>query len=266
MNQSVIESYREGNGMYGKMQQHLQRKIAEIEQAGLFKRERVLRGPQHAEVSVASETVVINLCANNYLGLANHPAVIQAANQALEQSGYGRASVRFICSTQSIHKQLEDRLSAFLRAEDTILYDSGFDANGGLFETLLEPEDAVISDELNHPSIIDGLRLCKAAKVRYRNCDMDDLESKLKKAKTARNRLIATDDVFSIDGYIAKLKNICDLTEKYDALVMVDDSIIIDFIGENGRGMSELCGAEGRIDIITETPGKALSGAFWRNY
>jgi glycine C-acetyltransferase len=247
--------------MYGKVQSHLQNKIAEIQQAGLFKSERVLLGPQQPEISVAKGTSVLNLCANNYLGLANHPAVVQAARQALEDWGYGLASVRFICGTQLIHKQLEDRLSAFLGTEDAILYGSCFDANGGLFETLLEAEDAVLSDELNHASIIDGIRLCKAAKFRYRNGDMDDLEAKLKEAANARNRLIATDGVFSMDGYIAKLGTICDLAEKYDALVMVDDSHAVGFVGDNGRGTPELCGVQGRVDIITGTLGKALGGA-----
>jgi glycine C-acetyltransferase len=247
--------------MYGKIQRHLQEKISEIQHAGLFKRERVIEGPQQADISVDNGTSVLNLCANNYLGLANHPAVVQAAQQALEDWGYGLASVRFICGTQSIHKQLEERLSAFLGMEDSILYGSCFDANGGLFETLLEAEDAVISDELNHASIIDGIRLCKAAKFRYRNGDMDDLESKLKDAVNSRYRLIATDGVFSMDGYIAKLESICDLAEKYNALVMVDDSHAVGFVGENGRGTPELCGVEGRIDIITGTLGKALGGA-----
>lgn len=247
--------------MYGKIQRHLQDTIVEIQQAGLFKRERVIEGPQQADISVDNGTSVLNLCANNYLGLANHPAVVQAAQQALKDWGYGLASVRFICGTQSIHKQLEERLSAFLGTEDSILYGSCFDANGGLFETLLGPEDAIISDELNHASIIDGIRLCKAAKLRYRNGDMDDLESKLKDAANARYRLIATDGVFSMDGYIAKLERICDLADKYDALVMVDDSHAVGFVGKNGRGTPELCGVEGRIDIITGTLGKALGGA-----
>ena len=247
--------------MYGKVQSHLQNKITEIQQAGLFKNERVLLGPQQPEISVTKGTSVLNLCANNYLGLANHPAVVQAAQQALEDWGYGLASVRFICGTQSIHKQLEDRLSAFLGTEDTILYGSCFDANGGLFETLLEAEDAILSDELNHASIIDGIRLCKAAKFRYRSGDMDDLEAKLREAANARYRLIATDGVFSMDGYIARLGTICDLAEKYDALVMVDDSHAVGFVGDHGRGTPELCGVQGRIDIITGTLGKALGGA-----
>ena len=247
--------------MYGKVQSHLQNKITEIQQAGLFKNERVLLGPQQPEISVTKGTSVLNLCANNYLGLANHPAVVQVAQQALEDWGYGLASVRFICGTQSIHKQLEDRLSAFLGTEDTILYGSCFDANGGLFETLLEAEDAILSDELNHASIIDGIRLCKAAKFRYRSGDMDDLEAKLREAANARYRLIATDGVFSMDGYIARLGTICDLAEKYDALVMVDDSHAVGFVGDHGRGTPELCGVQGRIDIITGTLGKALGGA-----
>ncbi len=247
--------------MYGKMQRDLQEKVVKIQQAGLFKRERVIEGPQQADISVENGTSVLNLCANNYLGLANHPAVVQAAQQALTDWGYGLASVRFICGTQSIHKQLEQRLSAFLGMEDSILYGSCFDANGGLFETLLEPEDAVISDELNHASIIDGIRLCKAAKFRYRNGDMADLESKLKDAANARYRLIATDGVFSMDGYIAKLGTICDLADKYDALVMVDDSHAVGFVGNHGRGTPELCGVEGRVDIVTGTLGKALGGA-----
>src|SRR5580658_4687277 len=247
--------------MYGKIQHDLQEKVVKIQHCGLFKRERVIEGPQQADISVENGTSVLNLCANNYLGLANHPAVVEVSQQALKDWGYGLASVRFICGTHSIHKQLEQRLSAFLGTEDSILYGSCFDANGGLFETLLEAEDAVISDELNHASIIDGIRLCKAAKFRYRNGDMADLESKLKEAANARYRLIATDGVFSMDGYIAKLESICDLAEKYDAMVMVDDSHAVGFVGENGRGTPELCGVEGRIDIITGTLGKALGGA-----
>jgi glycine C-acetyltransferase len=246
--------------MYGKVQQLLQGKLAEIEKAGLYKRERVIAGPQQPEVAVASGTV-LNLCANNYLGLANHPAVVEAAQQSLRDWGYGLASVRFICGTQQIHKQLEDRLSTFLGMEDTILYGSCFDANGGLFETLMEAEDAIISDELNHASIIDGIRLSKAGRYRYRNGDMNDLEAQLKQASGARTRLIATDGIFSMDGYIAKLPQICDLAEKYDALVMVDDSHAVGFIGEHGRGTPEACGVEGRVDILTGTMGKALGGA-----
>jgi glycine C-acetyltransferase len=247
--------------MYGKVQSFLKNRIGEIESAGLYKRERVLAGPQQAMVSVAGGAQVLNLCANNYLGLANHPAVVKAAQQALTDWGYGLASVRFICGTQSIHMELEKGISDFLETEDTILYGSCFDANGGLFETLLDEKDAIISDELNHASIIDGIRLCKASRFRYRNSDMDDLESKLKEAASARHRLIATDGVFSMDGYIAKLDKICDLAEKHDAIVMVDDSHAVGFIGKHGRGTPEYCGVEGRIDILTGTLGKALGGA-----
>jgi glycine C-acetyltransferase len=247
--------------MYGTFELHLRKKIEEIESAGLYKHERVIAGPQQAEVTVADGTPVLNLCANNYLGLANHPAVVGAARDALDRWGYGLASVRFICGTQSIHKQLEEQLSSFLGMDDTILYGSCFDANGGLFETLLDAEDAILSDELNHASIIDGIRLCKATKFRYRNGDMDDLEAKLKEAGGARHRLIATDGVFSMDGYFAKLEQICNLADKYDALVMVDDSHAVGFVGDNGRGTPEFCGVEGRIDILTGTLGKALGGA-----
>jgi glycine C-acetyltransferase len=247
--------------MYGSFETHLRSRIEEIENAGLFKRERVITGPQQAEVTVADGASVLNLCANNYLGLANDPAIVNAARESLDKWGYGLASVRFICGTQSIHKLLEEKLSSFLGMEDTILYGSCFDANGGLFETLLEPQDAIISDELNHASIIDGIRLCKAAKFRYRNGDMDDLEAKLKEASSARFRLIATDGVFSMDGYIAKLKEICDLADRYNALIMVDDSHAVGFVGKNGRGTPEFCGVEGRIDILTGTLGKALGGA-----
>jgi glycine C-acetyltransferase len=247
--------------VYGKAQHYFEDKIAEIRRAGLYKSERVIVGPQQANVSVAGGKSVLNFCANNYLGLANHPAVIQAAQQALQNWGYGLASVRFICGTQSIHKQLEERLSAFLGTEDTILYGSCFDANGGLFETLIDQEDAIISDELNHASIIDGVRLSKAVRYRYRNGDMGDLEAKLQESASARHRVIATDGVFSMDGYFAKLDKICDLADKYDAMVMVDDSHAVGFIGEHGRGTPEFCGVEGRIDIITGTLGKALGGA-----
>jgi glycine C-acetyltransferase len=247
--------------MYGTTQQFLREKIDGIKQAGLYKHERVIAGPQQAHISVASSTPVLNLCANNYLGLANHPAVTAAAQQALHDWGYGLASVRFICGTQSIHKQLEERISSFLGTEDTILYSSCFDANGGLFETLLEAEDAIISDELNHASIIDGIRLSKAARFRYRNGDMDDLEAKLQESASSRHRLIVTDGVFSMDGYFAKLAAICNLADRHNALVMVDDSHAVGFIGENGRGTPELCCVEGRIDIITGTLGKALGGA-----
>ena len=247
--------------MYGNFELHLRKKLEEIEGAGLYKRERVIAGPQQAEITVANGAPVLNLCANNYLGLANHPDIVAAARESLDNWGYGLASVRFICGTQSIHKQLEEKLSSFLGMDDTILYGSCFDANGGLFETLLDGEDAILSDELNHASIIDGIRLCKATKYRYRNGDMEDLEAKLKETASARHRMIATDGVFSMDGYIAKLEQICDLAEKYDALVMVDDSHAVGFVGDHGRGTPEYCGVEGRIDILTGTLGKALGGA-----
>jgi glycine C-acetyltransferase len=246
--------------MYGTYQAYAQEKLTSIEQAGLFKKERIIQGPQQAEVK-AGGAEVLNMCANNYLGLANHPAILEAAHQALNHWGYGMASVRFICGTQTIHKDLEDRLTRFLGTEDTILYGSCFDANGGLFETLLEAEDAVISDELNHASIIDGIRLSKAARFRYRNGDMSDLEAKLKEASASRYKLIATDGIFSMDGYIAKLAQICDLADKYNAMVMVDDSHAVGFMGKTGRGTHEHQGVMGRIDIITGTLGKALGGA-----
>ncbi|MFA7231066.1 MAG: glycine C-acetyltransferase, partial [Victivallaceae bacterium] len=217
--------------------------------------------PQNANIQVDSGKKVINMCANNYLGLSDHPEIIQAAQAGLEKRGYGLSSVRFICGTQDIHKELEQKLSEFLGTDDTILYSSCFDANGGLFETILGAEDAVISDELNHASIIDGIRLCKAQRLRYKNSDMADLEQKLKEAANCRFKLIATDGVFSMDGYIAKLHEICNLAEKYDAQVMVDDSHAVGFIGENGRGTPEYCNVMGRVDIITGTLGKALGGA-----
>jgi glycine C-acetyltransferase len=247
--------------MYGNVQSYLTEKIGDIQRAGLFKQERLIESPQKAEVEVGTGASVLNLCANNYLGLANHPAVVEAAHQALRRWGYGLASVRFICGTQSIHKQLEARLTEFLGTEDTILYSSCFDANGGLFETLLDQEDAVISDELNHASIIDGIRLCKAARFRYKNGDMADLEAKLKEASGARHRLIATDGVFSMDGHVAKLNAICDLADKYNALVMVDDSHAVGFMGKRGRGTHEHHNVIGRIDVLTGTLGKALGGA-----
>ena len=247
--------------MYGSVEPYLRQKLQGIEAAGLFKRERLLESPQQAEVKVGGGDSVLVLCANNYLGLANHPAVVEAARKALDEWGYGLSSVRFICGTQSIHKQLEGKLSEFLGTEDTILYSSCFDANGGLFETLLEQQDAIISDELNHASIIDGVRLSKAARFRYRNGDMADLEAKLKEASSARHRLIATDGVFSMDGFIAKLPEICDLAEKYNAMVMVDDSHAVGFMGKHGRGTHEYHGVMGRVDIITGTLGKALGGA-----
>ncbi len=247
--------------MYANVQPYLTEKLQDIEKAGLFKRERLIESPQQAEIRVGSGASVLNMCANNYLGLANHPAIVEAARNALDQWGYGLASVRFICGTQSIHKQLETRLSEFLGTGDTILYSSCFDANGGLFETLLDQEDAIISDELNHASIIDGVRLSKAARFRYKNGDMADLEAKLKEASGARTRLIATDGVFSMDGYIANLPGICDLADKYNAMVMVDDSHAVGFMGAAGRGTHEHHNVMGRIDIITGTLGKALGGA-----
>ena len=237
-------------------------RLGEIRQGGLYKNERTLNSAQQTRVKLQSGETVLNLCANNYLGLANHPAIVQAAKEALDRWGYGLSSVRFICGTQAIHQQLEAALSRFLGTDDTILYSSCFDANGGLFETLLDSEDAVISDELNHASIIDGVRLCKAKRYRVRNGDMSDLEAKLEQAKAeARYVLVATDGVFSMDGYVAKLAEICGLAEKYDALVMVDDSHAVGFMGTHGRGTPEHCGVEGRVDIITGTLGKALGGA-----
>jgi glycine C-acetyltransferase len=247
--------------MYKNVEPFLLEKIAAIEKAGLFKRERQITSPQQAEIRVDSGSPVINMCANNYLGLANHPAVVAAAREALDQWGFGLASVRFICGTQSIHRQLEAKLSEFLATADTILYSSCFDANGGLFETLLDENDAVISDELNHASIIDGIRLSKAARFRYKNGDMADLEAKLRESSSARNRLIATDGVFSMDGYIAKLPEICDLADKYQAMVMVDDSHAVGFMGKTGRGTHEHHNVMDRVDIITGTLGKALGGA-----
>jgi len=247
--------------MFGPLKQHFMEQLAEIRAGGLYKVERVITTPQGAHIRVGDGNPVLNMCANNYLGLAQHPAVIQAARQALDEWGYGLASVRFICGTQAVHKQLEQKLTEFLGTEDTILYGSCFDANGGLFETLLGPEDAVISDELNHASIIDGVRLCKAARYRYRNSDMADLEEQLRAASPARYRLIATDGVFSMDGYIARLSEICELADKYNALVMVDDSHAVGFMGPHGRGTHEHHGVLGRIDILTGTLGKALGGA-----
>ncbi len=232
-----------------------------IREAGLYKSEREITTRQNSQIEVASGDSVLNLCANNYLGLASHPEIIEAAHDALDKWGYGLSSVRFICGTQTIHRELESALSDFLGTEDTILYSSCFDANGGLFETLLGPEDAIISDSLNHASIIDGVRLCKAQRFRYANNDLEDLEAKLKVASSARHKLIATDGVFSMDGSIADLEGICDLADKYDALVMVDDSHAVGVIGENGHGTHEHCGVMGRVDIITGTLGKALGGA-----
>jgi glycine C-acetyltransferase len=247
--------------MYGNVKDYLVTKLSDIEHAGLFKRERLIESAQQPEIRVSSGESVLNLCANNYLGLANHPAIVEAARKALDDWGYGLASVRFICGTQSIHKELEERLTDFLGTEDTILYGSCFDANGGLFETLLDEQDAVISDELNHASIIDGVRLSKAKRYRYENSDMNDLEAKLKEASGSRHRVIATDGVFSMDGYIAKLPAICDLAERYDAMVMVDDSHAVGFMGTHGRGTHEFHNVMGRVDVITGTLGKALGGA-----
>ncbi|HUS36731.1 MAG TPA: glycine C-acetyltransferase [Verrucomicrobiae bacterium] len=243
------------------MQAHIAAQLEDIRRAGLYKNERVIATPQNARVRVRGGDEVLNLCANNYLGLSDHPEIVAAAREALEKWGFGLSSVRFICGTQSIHKELEAKISEFLGTEDTILYSSCFDANGGLFETLLGAEDAIISDELNHASIIDGVRLCKAQRFRYRNNDMADLEAKLKEAQNARFRLIATDGVFSMDGYIANLRGICDLAEKYGSLVMVDDSHAVGFVGKRGRGTHEHCDVMGRVDIITGTLGKALGGA-----
>ncbi len=249
--------------MFDQFQNHLRQQLADIRAAGLYKSERVIVSPQNARVRVADGREVLNMCANNYLGLADHPAVVAAAHEALEKWGYGLASVRFICGTQDIHKQVERALSDFLGTDDTILYSSCFDANGGLFETLLGAEDAIISDELNHASIIDGIRLCKAARFRYKNNDMADLEAKLREAveKGARFKMIATDGVFSMDGYLANLAAICDLADKYGALVMVDDSHAVGFMGARGRGTHEHCGVMDRVDILTGTLGKALGGA-----
>ena len=246
--------------MYGDLKEQLTNELAEIRAAGLYKGERVIDTPQAARVSVGDRSV-LNMCANNYLGLASHPEVIEAARAALDEWGYGLASVRFICGTQAIHKQLENKLSDFLGMEDTILYTSCFDANGGLFETLLGADDAVISDELNHASIIDGVRLCKAKRFRYKNNDMADLAAQLEAAKGARRILIVTDGVFSMDGYLANLPAICDLADEHGALVMVDDSHAVGFMGERGRGTHEHHGVMDRIDIITGTLGKALGGA-----
>ena len=247
--------------MIGKLEKQLQDELAGIRDAGLYKEERIIVSPQGAEVKVDSGDDVIIMCANNYLGLSSHPAVIEGAKKALDSHGFGMSSVRFICGTQDIHKTLEQKISDFLGMEDTILYAAAFDANGGVFEPLFSKEDAIISDELNHASIIDGVRLCKAARYRYKNSDMADLEEQLKAAQQHRNRIIVTDGVFSMDGYIAKLDQICDLAEKYDAMVMVDDCHATGFIGKTGRGTHEHNGVMGRVDIITGTLGKALGGA-----
>jgi len=249
--------------MFGAFKDHLQQQLDAIRTAGTWKGERFIATPQGVRIRLADGREVLNLCANNYLGLAQHPEVRAAAHASLDAWGYGLASVRFICGTQGVHKQLEDALSEFLGTEDTILYGSCFDANGGLFETLLGAEDAIISDELNHASIIDGIRLCKAQRFRYRNNDMADLEAKLREAaeKNARHKMIATDGIFSMDGFIAKLGEICDLAERYNALVMVDDSHAVGFMGATGRGTHEHCGVMSRVDILTGTLGKALGGA-----
>jgi glycine C-acetyltransferase len=246
--------------MYGSMQQRLADDLEQLRVEGLYKGEAVITTPQAATIGVGDRTL-LNLCANNYLGLADHPAMIDAAQEALERWGFGMASVRFICGTTQLHKELERRLSNFLGTEDAILYSSCFDANGGLFETLLGPEDVIISDELNHASIIDGVRLCKAERRRYRNRDMADLETQLVESTKARHRLIATDGVFSMDGYVAPLDQIVELAERYDALVMVDDSHAVGFMGPTGAGTPELFGVQDRIDIVTGTLGKALGGA-----
>ncbi len=240
---------------------HLKTQIAELKESGLYKQEREISSPQQAKIKISDGKEVLNFCANNYLGLANNPQIIEAAKKSYSTYGFGLASVRFICGTQTIHKELEKRLSQFLETEDTLLYSSCFDANGGLFETLLGPEDAIISDALNHASIIDGIRLCKARRLRYNNNDMEDLENQLKDAQSNRFRLIATDGVFSMDGIIANLKAICDLADKYRALVMIDDCHAVGFLGAHGKGTPEFCDVMGRVDIITGTMGKALGGA-----
>ena len=238
-----------------------QNELSAIREAGTYKDERIIVTPQRSRIDTTLAKGVVNMCANNYLGLSDNPELIAAAKASYDEWGFGLSSVRFICGTQDIHKQLEGRIARFVGQEDAILYSSCFDANGGLFETILGPEDAIISDELNHASIIDGIRLCKAKRFRYKNNNMDDLHTKLEEAKDCRIKLIATDGVFSMDGYIANLKGICDLAEQYDALVMVDDSHAVGFMGEHGRGTSEYCGVMGRVDIVTGTFGKALGGA-----
>jgi glycine C-acetyltransferase len=241
--------------------EHLNQNLQALKSAGLYKSERIITSRQSGNISVLPGNKVLNLCANNYLGLADNTQLIEAGKKAIDKKGYGMASVRFICGTQDVHKELESKISAFLSMEDTILYSSCFDANTGLFETLLGSEDAIISDAMNHASIIDGVRLCKAQRFRYQNNDMADLEIRLKEAANARFRLIATDGVFSMDGIIANLQGICELAEKYDAMVMVDDSHAVGFMGENGRGTPEYCGVAGKVDILTGTLGKALGGA-----
>ena len=247
--------------MYIKFKEYLKDELNQLKEQGLYKTERIISTPQSARIKTTGGREVVNLCSNNYLGLSNHPALITAAKESYDKWGYGLSSVRFICGTQQIHKQLEETITDFLRTEDTILYSSCFDANGGLFETLLDENDAVISDSLNHASIIDGIRLCKAKRYRYANSDMVELENMLTATAKSRFRLIATDGVFSMDGYIAKLDKICQLAEKYDAMVMVDDSHSVGFMGEEGRGTHQYCNVLGKIDIITGTLGKALGGA-----
>ena len=247
--------------MYGKIQQHLQAELQDIEQSGLFKRERIITTPQGAVIRVSTGEEVLNFCSNNYLGLSSHPRVVHAAKAAIDSHGFGMSSVRFICGTQDIHKTLEQKIANFHHTEDTILYAAAFDANGGVFEPLLTKEDAIISDSLNHASIIDGVRLCKAARYRYANNDMVELEARLQESQDARFRIIVTDGVFSMDGYVAQLDKICDLADKYDALVMVDECHATGFIGKTGRGSVELRDALGRVDIITGTLGKAMGGA-----
>lgn len=247
--------------MYGDLKDHLQNELAEIEKAGLFKKERIITTPQDALIKTTEGAEVLNFCSNNYLGLSSHPRVLEAAHKTLDTHGFGMSSVRFICGTQDIHKELEAKIAEFLHTEDTILYAAAFDANGGVFEPLLTAEDAIISDSLNHASIIDGVRLCKAARYRYANNDMADLEKQLQAAEGARFKIIVTDGVFSMDGYVAQLDKICDLADKYDALVMVDECHATGFIGQTGRGTVELKNVLGRVDIITGTLGKALGGA-----
>jgi glycine C-acetyltransferase len=247
--------------MFGAIKEHMSEELNQIKKLGLFKAERILASPQRMHITIQGGREVLNMCANNYLGLADNPEVIQAARASYDKWGFGLSSVRFICGTQQIHKELERKISEFLCTDDAVLYSSCFDANGGLFETLLTAEDAVISDALNHASIIDGIRLCKAQRFRFKNCDMRDLEEKLKEAQSSRFRLIATDGVFSMDGIVANLKGICDLAEKYDALVMVDDSHSVGVLGKSGKGTHEHCGVTDRVDIITGTFGKALGGA-----
>jgi len=247
--------------MYGKMQEHLQNELNSIREAGLFKRERIITTPQAAVIKTTEGKEVLNFCSNNYLGLSSHPAVLEASKATIDSHGFGMSSVRFICGTQDIHKTLEQKLSDFLHTEDTILYAAAFDANGGVFEPLLNEQDAIISDELNHASIIDGVRLCKAQRYRYKNNDMADLEEQLKADSGARFKLIVTDGVFSMDGYVAQLDKICDLADQYGAMVMVDECHATGFIGKTGRGTIELKNVLGRVDIITGTLGKALGGA-----